>query len=192
MVISHIQATSLLDAICNADLADAPASAWGFLFSVSKVVEMGDTLLVVLRKKPLIFLQYYHHLATMVYCWYGTVFIYKLNNSNMVFAALNLAVHSIMYSWYAATRTGWKSPKALMMTVTLLQLLQMVAGIAITVVASSHIPGTSCGRWSRHDPWGNKAAFIMYGSYMALFGKMFYDNYIVPKPRKLETKDKGS
>merc|ERR1711865_1367888 len=134
----------------------------------------GDTLLVVLRKKPLILLQYYHHLATMVYCWYGTLMVQSINNTNFYFSTLNFVVHSCMYTWYAATRTGWKSPKPLMMGITLLQLVQMVGGIALTVLASSTIPGPDCGRWVVDDPNGNSAAFLMYASYLVLFGQMFY------------------
>jgi len=183
MVFASIQSHGFLGSMCGIDMANLPQSWWGFAFSVSKVVEMGDTVLVVLRKKPLILLQYYHHLATMLYCWYGTLVIQKINNTNFFFAALNFLVHSIMYTWYAATRTGWKSPKWLMMSVTMLQLVQMIGGIAVTVLASSVIQGTHCGRWATEDPVGNQAAFVMYASYLVLFAHMFYNSYIVKKKK---------
>ena len=41
-----------------------------FLFDLSKVFEFVDTIFIVLRKKPLIFLHYYHHVSTMLFCWY--------------------------------------------------------------------------------------------------------------------------
>lgn len=39
-----------------------------FLFNVSKVFEFVDTIFIVLRKKPLMFLHYYHHVVTMLFC----------------------------------------------------------------------------------------------------------------------------
>ena len=151
---------SYSEAICMPGVHDDPRSFWTFLFMVSKLFEFGDTIFVVLRKKPLILLQHYHHLATMLYCWYGTLHVYPLNNTNTFFCAMNLCVHSVMYSWYAATRTGWKSPKVMMMGITLLQLLQMVCGVFI-IVTSVSSGSPLCGKWKMHDPVGLYAAFGM-------------------------------
>ena len=68
-----------------------------------------------------------------------------------------------MYTWYAATRTGWKSPKWLMMSVTMLQLVQMIGGIAVTVLASSVIQGAlrmycMCNSFSYACPLSNLPA----------------------------------
>lgn len=176
-------------AICGPGVHDDPRSVWTFFFVVSKVVEFGDTLFVVLRKKPLILLQYYHHLASMLYCWYGTLIVYRLNNTNVYFTAMNLAVHSVMYSWYAATRTGWRSPKLLMMLVTLLQLVQMVAGVLIVLVAAFGDPASGCGRWADAEHlMGMRACLFMYFSYLVLFALLFYDNYLAKKkPHKAKT-----
>lgn len=86
-----------------------------------------------------------------------------------------------MYTWYAATRTGWKSPKWMMMGVTLIQLFQMVAGCYIVLVAQSD--NESCV-WTKNDPIGSKAATWMYFSYLVLFGKLFYDNYCTTRKKK--------
>ena len=42
--------------------------AW--LFMLSKVPETIDTLFIVLRRQPLIFLHWYHHASVLVYCFY--------------------------------------------------------------------------------------------------------------------------
>jgi len=75
-----------------------PRSSWIFYMGLSKVVEFGDTLFIVLRKRPLLLLQHYHHLATMLYCTYGVIVTYDMNNSNVFFAAMNYSVHSFMYT----------------------------------------------------------------------------------------------
>ena len=46
-----------------------PVGFWGFLFVLSKVVELGDTAFIVLRKQKLIFLHWWHHATVMIYVW---------------------------------------------------------------------------------------------------------------------------
>lgn len=48
---------------------DKVAAFWGTLFSLSKVIELGDTAFIILRKQPLIFLHYYHHATVLIYTW---------------------------------------------------------------------------------------------------------------------------
>lgn len=40
-------------------------------FDVFKVLEFGDTLFIVLRKRPLIFLHWYHHITVLMYTWHA-------------------------------------------------------------------------------------------------------------------------
>ena len=44
---------------------------WTMLFIFSKVPELVDTVFIVLRKKPLIFLHWYHHVTVLLYCWHS-------------------------------------------------------------------------------------------------------------------------
>ncbi|VDN39380.1 unnamed protein product, partial [Gongylonema pulchrum] len=62
------------------------AAYWACLFFFSKIVELGDTLFIVLKKKPLIFLHYYHHAAVLIYAahsglqyYFGFLFLLFLN-----------------------------------------------------------------------------------------------------------------
>jgi len=154
------------------NLDEARPGFWIFIFCASKLFEFGDTLFVVLRKRNLIVLQHYHHLATMLYCWSAVIILgTDYNNATPAFACMNLCVHSIMYSWYAATRTGWRSPRVIMMAVTVLQLVQMVGGVAVvtqTIVGECRDPVTNYG-------------MFMYISYFFLFSRLFIQNYLIPK-----------
>lgn len=42
---------------------------WAFCFS--KLPELIDTVFIVLRKQPLIFLHWYHHASVLIYCWFS-------------------------------------------------------------------------------------------------------------------------
>ena len=111
----------------------------------------------------------------MLYTWAGVILVKVSRGSNiMSFCAMNFCVHSVMYTWYAATRTGWRSPKSLMMFVTLLQMLQMVGGLSLILTSAQN----GCP-----DPMVNYGLF-MYFSYLALFAQIFYSNYVVKKSKK--------
>ena len=48
-----------------------PVGFWVVLFIFSKIPELGDTVFIVLRKKPLIFLHWYHHVTVLLFCWHA-------------------------------------------------------------------------------------------------------------------------
>lgn len=61
--------------LCHSCNPDGVAAFWSFLFAISKLVELGDTLFIVLRKKKLIFLHYYHHAVVLIYTMHsGNIF----------------------------------------------------------------------------------------------------------------------
>ena len=47
------------------------SGVWTTLFILSKPFELIDTAFIVLRKKPLIFLHWYHHVTVMIFCWHS-------------------------------------------------------------------------------------------------------------------------
>lgn len=55
--------------ICSKTNGDVPGGYWIMLFVLSKFWELGDTVFIVLRKRNLVFLQWYHHLITMTTVW---------------------------------------------------------------------------------------------------------------------------
>ncbi|NXD19658.1 ELOV6 protein, partial [Spelaeornis formosus] len=114
--------------VCSQSFYVHPISKlWIYLFVLSKVVELGDTVFIVLRKKKLIFLHWYHHGFTMVLAWYS----YKVMTVGLVWnAALNLSIHIMVYCYYTLTALGFRVPRSIMMLITASQIVQM-AGFTI-------------------------------------------------------------
>ena len=151
--------------------AHPPRNLWAFLFVLFKMVELGDTAFVVLRKTPLSFLHWYHHITVMVYCW-----VYYTARPGVAnwFILLNFLVHSVMYSYYTVRACGYRVPTGVMQLVTSLQLSQFLVGIAANLLAyRMQASGEECVL--------NDSLFYfglgMYGSYFVLFANFFYQRY---------------
>ena len=108
--------------ICNPSYFLGPTKAWGYLYTISKLFELGDTAFIILRKQKLIFLHWYHHFTVMIYTWYSFTEWQALGRWFMV---MNFAVHSVMYSYYAFKAMRFRVPKLVAITITVLQLLQV-------------------------------------------------------------------
>jgi len=82
-----------------------PFVFWLFIFYLSKYYEFLDTIFLLLRKSPLIFLHWYHHILTLSICWAGVQ--YRVHFAWMAMAN-NTAVHVLMYFYYFLTTIGQK------------------------------------------------------------------------------------
>jgi elongation of very long chain fatty acids protein 6 len=146
------------------------------LFIYSKVAELVDTVLLLLAGKPVIALQWWHHSTVLLYCWHS----YSASiATGLWFAAMNYAVHSVMYGYFAATASKFRkvvTPFAIF--ITLAQLLQMVVGMYVTVRAVLYqAEGNVCHVNKTNSILG----LLMYFSYFVLFFKLFVDNYLLKK-----------
>jgi len=81
---------------------------WGWLFAMSKIIEFGDTAFIVLRKKPLPFLHWYHHVTVCIFTWYALTPVPSA--LSQWFGSMNYAVHTLMYTYYALRSSGYKFP----------------------------------------------------------------------------------
>ena len=151
-------------------------SFWGCLFAISKVAELGDTVFIVLRKQQLIFLHWYHHITVLLYVWYS----YPDHiGSARYFMVMNYSVHAVMYSYYTLRAMKFRFPRWISMFITSLQLLQMISALIITIVTYQTLSaGRQCMNNYRNIAW----SVIMYFSYLVLFARFFYINYIQKKP----------
>lgn len=177
-VIYALQHQSFHDSVCTVDWTYLPVVRfWISLFSISKIVELGDTVFIVLRKQPLIFLHWYHHITVLIYTWYSYA---DRTSSGRWYIAMNYAVHSVMYSYYAMRAMKYRAPQWIRMGITLFQLSQMVVGVYIGIyvykLKQANVP---CGVTDNNM----RLSFLMYFSYFLLFLKFFYEAYINPPQR---------
>merc|ERR1712174_75352 len=91
------------------------------------------------------------------------------------FACMNYSVHSIMGGYFAVMGTKHRravAPYAIY--ITLLQLVQMLVGMFVTMKAVQHqAEGEECHVNKTNSILG----LTMYASYFVLFFKLFVDNY---------------
>lgn len=77
---------------------DKVSGFWTWMFVLSKLPELGDTVFIVLRKKPLIFLHWYHHITVLLYTWYSFT---EYTSSARWFVVMNYCVHRcVLYQLY--------------------------------------------------------------------------------------------
>ena len=175
-------------------ICTAPSDSWGNgatglwvqLFIFSKIPELVDTVFIVARDRPLIFLHWYHHVTVLMYCMHS----YAHESSQaLYFVAMNYSVHAIMYGYYCLMalklKPAWLPPAV----ITVAQISQMVVGVAVQLGASyryftegSGAAGTGMVNGANVF-WGG----VMYASYFFLFAKFAVARYIVkqtPKEKK--------
>lgn len=168
--------------ICVASYAQGVTGFWTEMFAMSKVAELIDTGFIVLRKKPLIFLHWYHHITVLMYTWHA----YKDHTaSGRWFIWMNYGVHSVMYTYYALRAARMRVPKPLAMTITVLQILQMVMGVYIELsIYFIKSAGGECQQTSENMGF----CFGIYFTYFLLFCHFFYNAYIKKNNRYVAAK----
>jgi len=157
--------------LCRAAMASYASGSTGFwvaAFILSKYAELIDTAFLVLRKKPVGFLHWYHHTTVLLYCWHSGS---NETPTGIYFAAMNYSVHAIMYFYYFLAAVCAHPPKWGKM-VTILQLSQMAVGILTTVLTLRTLLRDSVPNCDGHLP-NVTAALGMYASYFYLFAAFF-------------------
>lgn len=159
---------------CNTGMFSNPnLSIWSFLFCLSKLIELGDTVFIILRKSTLNFLHWYHHLSVLFFAYYG--YGRPISAVEHYFSCINFLVHSIMYTYYALKAVGVRIPSRVAFVITVLQISQMLICLYVTVLAyMSASSGIEC----QLDMHLFYFAMAMYSSYAILFIHYFIRRYI--------------
>ena len=166
---THPELVTLVDIVRSpayADLTFYPR----FVFTLSKIAEFGDTVLILLRGRPLRFIQWYHHVLTYVYAYMEMAGTYSGNSAVAGFVVVNAIVHTIMYGWYAFSTAGFRTPAWFKHMISLIQVVQMFFGCWLIYIANHK------QLWRDNDPVVYFTATGMYGSYIFLFGNMLLTN----------------
>lgn len=158
--------------------SDRMVGTWVQFFVLSKFPELIDTYFILIHKKPLILLHWYHHISVLAYCWHSYV---TKAPAGIVFCVMNYAVHAIMYFYYFLMAVKRKPKWFNSMYITVSQISQMVVGVVVTI--SSFVLPYKYGEGCHIKTENNVAAFIMYGSYLMLFLQFFFKRYSGKKDR---------
>ncbi|PWZ02847.1 hypothetical protein BCV70DRAFT_203747 [Testicularia cyperi] len=124
-------AAGLTNAYCTVPIADASFAGLGlyvWLFYISKYYEIIDSVILILKGKPVSNLQSYHHAGAILCMWAAyrysapAVFIFLLFNS---------LVHTLMYTYYSMTAMKLPFTGGLKRSMTTIQITQLVVGCAL-------------------------------------------------------------
>jgi len=161
--------------VCRSALAGYGNGAVGFwvaLFIFSKFFELLDTVLLVVRKRKVGFLHWYHHCSVLLYCWHA--YVWEMP-TGIYFVVMNYMVHAVMYFYYFLAAVCAKPPRWALM-VTIMQLSQMAIGIAITLSHVYILAYRTVPHCDGHLP-NLTAALGMYASYFILFAQFLSNRY---------------
>lgn len=145
-----------------------------WLFFMSKIIELADTVFFILRKKDnqVTFLHVYHH-ATMIVNWWLAAKYIPVGQSFFV-GMINSWIHTLMYVYYALAALGPSMQKYLWWKkhMTTLQLVQFIAVISHT--SYNKFVRTDCDYPSLY----NTIVFYYAWSMVILFSHFFYTAYV--------------
>ena len=177
----NISTKQFEDLVCDDPNSEWGAGATGYavqMFILSKFPELIDTVFIVLRKKPLIFLHWYHHVTVLLYCWHSYV---TESAIGLHFVAMNCSVHAIMYFYFFLAALKLIPRWFPSWIITAAQISQMVVGVIVVsgalyyhYIGKQQNPPISC-----HNEFSNLiAGVVMYGSYLLLFLKFAFERYV--------------
>lgn len=138
-----------------------------------------DTFFIVVHKKKLIFLHWYHHITVLLFSWHCYT---TKSPTGLFYCSINFGVHAVMYFYYflmaVHLKPKWFNP----LWLTVAQILQMVVGVAVTSTGLyiEHIvkPDTCATKTEN-----NVAGLLLYGSYFVLFSQFFIARYLQKGPK---------
>jgi hypothetical protein len=164
----------------NSCIWDTGSTAWlnrrigqfHYYALVSKTIELGDTVFLAVMGKPISFLHWYHHLLTMIFCYFTLIDFRPYVSLGIT---LNLGVHAVMYAYYALSSIGRRLPRSIAQSITTIQTGQMVVIVGYSIYVFQKCDTT---------PMMYLAAY-MYALYLWLFAQYFFGRYCNKKQKEI-------
>jgi len=151
---------------------DGPSGLWVCFFIFSKYFELIDTVFLVVRKKKVGFLHWYHHCSVLLYCW--NAYVWEMP-TGIYFVVMNYFVHAVMYFYYFLAAVCARPPKWAL-AVTVMQLSQMAIGVVVTISHMQILTSNTVSNCDGHIP-NLTGALTMYASYFVLFAQFLFGRY---------------
>lgn len=121
----------LNNGIFKTDLPVTNLTVFGWWFYMSKFYEVLDTVVILLKGRPLSLLQSYHHSGAMMCMWGGIR--YQLPPI-WIFVVFNSFIHSLMYFYFSLSCLKIRVPNVFKRVLTSMQILQFVLGGSLAVL----------------------------------------------------------
>lgn len=175
-----LQITSFRGTLCLPPIlvdSEGACGLWKMLFVFSKVCELLDTVFLVLCKKKVVFLHWYHHTTVLLLCWHA--YVYQ-SSVGLYFMTMNYSIHTFMYGYYFLKSIHqwpqWMSPQF----ITIAQISQMMIGSFICIMSYLYwLDGKTC----YIQIYSLVPAGIIYTTYLYLFSQFFFKRFIQNKPK---------
>lgn len=181
---SLYQRNSMLELFCDPDQV-LTSGYHHFLFYINymfKFYELFDTVLLAVRGKPIRFLHIYHHAITIVLSW---AHLRGETCVQWVPLVCNLAVHVVMYGYYAVNAIGyrpwWKR------YLTKMQICQFVCVLFISICVMAIRAFHTITYYILDRPYGYRChckdwytvnfGVAVFASYLLLFLRMYDETY---------------
>nr|KAJ3403374.1 hypothetical protein HK105_004095 [Polyrhizophydium stewartii] len=145
-----------------------------YMYYLSKFVELFDTVILVLKKKPVIFLHWYHHAIVILMVWSWLQFDVAFATQGMI---ANTLIHVFMYYYYYASSLGqnvWYKKY-----ITTGQIVQFTLSFVLSVPYVYFHFQKGCSGWSAFV-----FSMVVNGSFLLLFIDFYRRTY--------KSKGKGS
>ncbi|KAL9651661.1 hypothetical protein ABK040_001606 [Willaertia magna] len=116
-----------LDTDESSPVTTGPIGFWFFVYHVSKYYELIDTLLIILKRKPLITLHIFHHVMMVWITWSWLVDDWFVGGWWCIL--VNSLIHTVMYYYYLRTAQGYTLKWKTILTAG--QIIQLFSGFLL-------------------------------------------------------------
>ncbi|CAP37101.1 Protein CBR-ELO-5 [Caenorhabditis briggsae] len=159
---------------------DKTSGYWIFLWVISKIPELLDTVFIVLRKRPLIFMHWYHHALTGYYA----LVCYHEDAVHMVWVVwMNYIIHAFMYGYYLLKSLKVPIPPSVAQAITTSQMIQF----AVAIFAQLHVSYKHYVKEVEGLAYsfrGTAIGFFMLTTYFYLWIQFYKEHYLKDGGRK--------